>query len=106
MKRKSLSWSSWLLFILVALSVQGCFGIGDSNKQVATSINGQQVTVKQNVFIGKFYVTIDHNLYVLNGDNTSKELVNTKNVFDPAISPDGKWVAFIQKSKQYSDLSV
>lgn len=105
MKRKNLSWSTWLLLIVVSLSVQGCFGIGD-NKQVATNSSGQQVTVKQDVFKGKFYVTIGHNLYVLNGDNTSKELVNTGNVYDPAVSPDGKWVAFVQKYKQYSNLAA
>lgn len=99
--------ASLLLLVLVAFSLQGCLGIGGSSgKQVGTGANGQQVSVNQDVFKGKFYLTINHNLYVLNGDNTSKELVNTGNVFDPAVSPDGKWVAFIQKYKQYSDLSV
>lgn len=106
MKRRTLSWSSWLLLAVVALSLQGCLGVGDSSKQVATNSNGQQITVKQDVFKGKIYLTINLNLYVLNGDNTTKELVNTGNVYDPAVSPDGKWVAFIQKYKQYSNLSV
>lgn len=96
-----------LLLALVALSLQGCLGIGGSNtKTVGTGSSGQQVSVKQDVFKGKFYLTINHNLYVLSGDNTSKELVSTGNVVDPAVSPNGKWVAFIQKYKQYSDLSV
>lgn len=97
-----------LLLALVALSVQGCLGIGGSGGQkVATGTNGQQVSVNQDVFKGKFYLTIDHNLYVVSGNNTApQELVNSGNVYDPAVSPDGKWVAFIQKYKQYSDLSV
>ncbi|HEX7734546.1 MAG TPA: hypothetical protein VF458_06780 [Ktedonobacteraceae bacterium] len=107
MKRTTFSWSTLLLLALLALSVQGCLGIGGSNqKSIGTGSGGQQVSVNQDVFKGKFYLTISHNLYVLSGNNTSQELVNTGNVVDPAVSPDGKWVAFIQKYKQYSDLSV
>ena len=109
MKRKTLSWSTLLWLALVALSVQGCLGIGSkatTGKQVATGSNGQQVSVNQDVFKGKFYLTISGNLYVLSGNNTSQELVKTGNVSDPAVSPDGKWVAFIQSYKQYSDLAV
>src|SRR5579875_208382 len=98
---------SLLLLALLAFSVQGCLGIGGSNgKQIATGSNGQQVSVNQDVFTGKFYLTINHNLYVLNGNNTTQELVNTGNVYDPAVSPDGKWVAFIEKYKEYSNLCV
>ncbi|MGH2479768.1 MAG: hypothetical protein ACRDHW_08955 [Ktedonobacteraceae bacterium] len=108
MKRTTFSWSTVLLLALVALSVQGClgFGGGPNGKQVGTGSNGQQVTVKQDVFKGKFYLTIGHNLYAIRGDGTSQELVNTGNVYDPAVSPDGKSIAFIEKSKQYSDLCM
>lgn len=106
MKRTTFSWSTLLLLALVALSVQGCFGFGNSGKQVATGNNGQQVTVKQDVFKGKFYLTIAHNLYAINSDGSSHELVNTGNVYDPALSPDGKSIAFIEKYKQYSDLCL
>lgn len=107
MKRTTFSWSTLLLLAMLALSVQGCLGIGGSNqKSVGTGSGGQQVSVNQDVFKGKFYLTISHNLYVLSGNNTSQELVNTGNVYDPAVSPDGKWVVFIQKYKQYSDLVV
>lgn len=95
-----------LLLALVALSVQGCLGIGGSGKQIATNSSGQQVSVNQVTFKGKFYLTINQNLYVVNGNSTTQELVNTGNVSDPAVSPDGKWVAFIEKFKQYSNLCV
>src|ERR1700739_196719 len=102
MNRASISWSTLLLLALVALSVQGCLGIGGSGgKQIATNSSGQQVSVNQDVFKGKFYLTINHNLYVLNGNNTTQELVNTGDVYDPTVSPDGKWVAFIEKYKEY-----
>lgn len=107
MKRKTFSWSSLLLLTLVALSVQGCFGFGGSSgKQVGVSTSGQQVSVKQDVFKGKFYLTIGHNLTVINSDGSSQVLVNTGNVYDPAISPDGKSIAFIEKYKEYSDLCM
>jgi Tol biopolymer transport system component len=69
-------------------------------------MSGQQVSVNQDVFKGKFYLTINHNLFVLNGNNTTQELVNTGNVYDPAISPDGKSIAFVEKYKQYSKLCL
>jgi Tol biopolymer transport system component len=107
MKQQSLSWSTFLLLVLVAFSVQGCLGIGGSGgQQIATSSSGQQVTVNQDVFKGKFYLTINGNLYVINGNNTSKELVNTGNVMDPAVAPDGKSVVFVEKFTEYSDLCV
>ncbi|HEY0756999.1 MAG TPA: hypothetical protein VGD98_23810 [Ktedonobacteraceae bacterium] len=107
MKRTTFSWSTLWLLALLTLSLQSCLGIGGSTtKSVGTGSNGQQVSVNQDAFKGKFYLTINHNLYVLNGNNTSQELVKTGNVVDPAVSPNGKWVAFIQKYKQYSDLSV
>jgi Tol biopolymer transport system component len=96
-----------LLLALLALSVQGCLGIGGSSgHQVATGTDGKTISVKQDAFKGKFYLTINRNLYALSGNNTSVELVNSGNVVDPAVSPNGKWVVFIQKYKQYSDLSV
>lgn len=95
------------LLLLVALSVQGCLGLGGpGGQQVTTGSNGQQVSVNQDVFKGRFYLTINHNLFVLNGDNSIKELVATGNVYDPAVSPNGKWIAFIARYKQYSDLCV
>ncbi len=129
MKRTSISWSALLfrsgkknagkrspkrkegtllLLALLSLCVQGCLGVGSpsSGKQIATSSSGQQVSVNQDVFTGKFYLTINHNLYVLNGNNTTRELVNTGDVYDPSVSPDGKWVAFIEKFKEYSSLCV
>ncbi len=108
MKRKMFSGSTLLLLALVALSVQGCFGFGggSTGKQVGTGTNGQQVSVKQDTFKGTFYLTIGHNLYAIHGDGTSQELVNTGNVSDPAVSPDGKSIAFISRAKQYSDLNT
>lgn len=94
-----------LLLLLVALSLQGCLGPGSpGGQQLATGNNGQQISVTQDVFQGKFYLTVNHNLYVFSANNTTKELVATGNVYDPAVSPDGKWIAFIEKHKQYSDL--
>lgn len=107
MRRTTLSWGTLLLLALVALSVQACLGIGGSGGQkVGTGSTGQQVSVNQDAFKGKFYLTINHNLYALSGNGSSQELVNTGNVYDPAVSPNGKWIAFIQKYKQYSDLCL
>jgi len=106
-KCQTFSWSTLLLLAIVALSAQGCFGIGSNEKQFAIGSNGQSVSVTQDAFNGKFYLTINGNLYALNGTTqTTRELVNTGNAMDPAVSPDGKWVAFVKKYRNYSDLCV
>ena len=98
------------LFLLVALSVQGCFGIGGTNGPSGTTITtnsgGKQVTVAQNLFKGKIYLTIDHNLWVITGNGKNTELLHSGDIYDPAVSPDGKWIAFVEKFKNYSNLDV
>ena len=98
------------LLLLVALSLQGCFGIGDnsapSGKTITTNSGGKQVTVAQNLFKGKIYLTIDHNLWVITGNGNNTELLRSGDIYDPAVSPDGKWIAYIEKFKNYSNLDV
>src|SRR5258708_35509546 len=91
-----------LLLLLLALSVQGCLGIGNNNSSsngpvgntITTNSSGNKVSVAQNLFKGKIYFTIDHNLWVTDGSSASRELIHGGNVYDPAVSPDGKWIAF------------
>jgi Tol biopolymer transport system component len=99
------SWQALLLLIMLPLCMQGCFT--SASKPFATGPGGQSVSVQQNAFKGKFYLSIQGNLYILNGTaHTTQELVHTGNVMDPAISPDGKWIAFIEKYQNYSNLCV
>src|SRR5438270_1493885 len=102
-----------LLLVLVAICLQGCFGIGGnsstntpSTKTITTNANGQQVGVNQtqNLFKGKIYFTIDHNLWVIDPTNNSREITKGGNLYDPAISPNGKWIAFIARYKNFSNL--
>jgi dipeptidyl aminopeptidase/acylaminoacyl peptidase len=100
-------WGSFLLLFLLALSLQGCLGIGGNNQNgstITTNSNGNKVSIAQNLFKGKIYFTIDHNLWVTDGNNTAHEIISGNNIHDPAISPDGKWIAFIVPHKNYSDL--
>ena len=106
MKRTTLFWSTLLLLAMVALSVRGCLGIGSHGKPFATGLGGQPVTVNLDVFTGKFYLTVNGNLYVLGGNTPTQELVKTANAMDPAVSPDGKWVAFVEKYQNYTNLCV
>ena len=105
MRKRQRLWS-FLLVCLLAFAVQGCLGIGGpSTKNVGTNTNGKQVSVVQDVFKGKIYATIGHNLYQITGDGQSHQLVGGGDVYDPAVSPDGTKIAFVQKYKQYSDLA-
>ncbi|HVB75688.1 MAG TPA: hypothetical protein VNE38_19235 [Ktedonobacteraceae bacterium] len=108
--KKNTSWVTLSLLLLVALSMQGCFGTGGSSapsgKSITTNSSGKQVTVVQNLFKGKIYLTIDHNLWVITGNNKATQLLHTSNAYDPAVSPDGKWIVFIEKYMNYSTLDV
>lgn len=101
------------LLALLALSVQSCLGIGDNStsnnfQSKSTDNNGSSIGINktdQALFNGKIYFTLDHNLYVLDGSRNLKKLTSGKAVYDPAVSPNGKWVAFTIRYKNYSDLA-
>jgi Tol biopolymer transport system component len=107
MKRHA-PWSSLLLLLLLALSLQGCLGIGDNSQNgntITTNSNGNKVNIAQNLFKGHIYFTIDHNLWVTDGSSASRELITGNDIYDPAVSPDGKWIAFVVRYKDYSNLA-
>ncbi|MEO8972991.1 MAG: hypothetical protein ABI406_15505, partial [Ktedonobacteraceae bacterium] len=97
MKRyRFLSWHTFFLLALVALSVQGCFGTGGSSsnqnfKQVNTS-TGSHIGINsgnQALFKGKIYFTQNRNLFVVDGNRNITQLTKNADVRDPSISPDG-----------------
>jgi Tol biopolymer transport system component len=103
----------WQLLFLVAvlsISLQGCLGIGDNNPFQDKNTDQKGGTIKVNTsdqaqWKGKIYFTLNRNLYVLDGktDNLTQVTSNI-DVRDPAVSPDGKWIAFVNRSKDYADL--
>jgi Tol biopolymer transport system component len=105
-------WHLCLLFTIMTLGLQSCLGIGGSNsnfKTAATTSKGDQIGINNDntvVFKGKIYFTLDHNLYVLDGSKTLRQLTKSIAVYDPAVSPDGKWVAFIARYQNWSDLDM
>lgn len=105
MRTRQRAWGFFCLALL-AFTLQGCLGFGGpGTKSIGTNPSGNQVSVVQNVFKGKIYATIGHDLYVITGDGQSRLLVKGGNIYDPAVSPDGMKIAFIQKYKQYSNLA-
>ena len=95
--------------LLLSLSLQSCLGIGSSN---ATNSNDFTTTgniginnTDQAIFKGKIYFTVNHNLYVLDGTRTLRQLTHGLTVMDPALSPDGRWIAFSVRYQNYSDLA-
>lgn len=103
---------SLFLLALLTFSLQSCMGIGGNSnsnapnsKTITTNSSGQQVGVNENqIFKGKIYFTIDHDLWVYSGNGATRELLKDGDIYDPAVSPNGKWVAFIVRFKNYSEL--
>lgn len=103
-------WHILLLSTVLILSLQGCLGIGENNNSFqnrGTGKNNHPIqinTAQQAKFTGKIYFTLNRNLYVLDDHLQLTQVTQGMDVRDPAVSPDGKWVAFIQRYKNYSDL--
>ena len=104
----------YICLLLLSLSLQSCLGLGNSGgnsngnfKVVHTDPHSQQViSVNQDpiTFNGLLYFTQGRNLYVLNSKRQLRQLSSGVDVRDPAISPDGKYIAAIMRYKNYSDL--
>lgn len=94
------------LLALVALSLQGCFSDTTPSFQTTHTRIGDLGfnRTEQAHFQGRLYFTLDRNLYTLDGSGSFKQLTHGMDVRDPAVSPDGKWVAFIVRYQDYSDL--
>ena len=71
---------------------------------ITTNSNGNQVSVVQNLFKGKIYFTIDHNLWVTDGKNNTREIMTGGNISDPAVSPNGKWIVVSMRFNNSSDI--
>jgi Tol biopolymer transport system component len=108
MKRYT-SWGTLLLLVSLAFILQGCLGIGENTtpngKTITTNSNGNQVNIVQNLFKGKIYFTIDHNLWVTDGKNNTREIMTGGNIYDPTVSPNGKWIAISMRYKNSSDIA-
>jgi Tol biopolymer transport system component len=102
-------WVKLLFLLSLAFTLQGCFGIGDNSQKgntITTNSNGNRVSVVQNLFKGKIYFTIDHNLWVTDGINNTRRIMTGGNIYDPVVSPNGKWIVVSTLNKNSSDIAI
>jgi hypothetical protein len=82
-------------------------GSNHSGFQTKRTEAGTQINISDQIHIkGKLYFTLDRSLYVLDGESNLKQLTRGMDVRDPAVSPDGQNIAFVQRYKNYSDLII
>jgi Tol biopolymer transport system component len=109
MMKRNVPWGTLLLLLSLAFTLQGCLGIGDNTQKgntITTNSSGNKVNIVQNLFKGKIYFTIDHNLWVTDGKNNTREIMTGGNVYDPAVSPNGKWIVVSTRNKNSSDIAI
>src|SRR6266480_6390801 len=108
--KRFISWVALLFLLFLTFFLQGCMSIGGNTipngKTITTNSNGNQVSVVQNLFKGKIYFTIDHNLWVTDGKNNTHEILTGGNIYDPAVSPNGKWIVVSTRNKNSSDIAI
>ncbi len=110
--KRYIPWHICFLLVLLALSLQGCLGIGgnasDQNFKSVNTANGKKLQVNTSneaLFNGKLYFTQGHVLLVMDGSRNVRALTPGKYfVGDPSVSPDGRTLAFIVRYKYSSDL--
>jgi Tol biopolymer transport system component len=102
-----------VLLAPLALGLQGCLNFGDTTNnnsdkfKTMGNVGGKEIGVSDKVaFKGKIYLTLGRNLFVLDDQLELKQLTNNMDVRDPAVSPDGKQIAFVHRQKNYADLLV
>ncbi len=107
--------SPWyLLLLLLALGLQGCLGIGSDSGGGGSTGNFKTVHtdpkhsigINQDSFLfkGTLYFTQGRTLFALNGKREVQQITTNNDFRDPAISPNGKWIAAVIRYKNYSDL--
>jgi Tol biopolymer transport system component len=108
MMKRHTQWYMPFLLLLLALSLQSCFGLGGTQSDFQKKSSGStQIGInqtKQAAFQGKIYFTLNRNLNLLDSNGSIRALSHTADVRDPAVSPDGKWIAFAWFHPNYSDL--
>ncbi len=101
-------WKLLLIIALLSVALQGCLGSPDTTyKSVTSDKNGDVKINTTSLFKGNIYFTLDRNLYVINGKDAVhlKQLTKGLDVRDPAVSPNGKLIAFDIHHNNYSDLA-
>ena len=99
-------WLSVFLLAILTLSLQSCLG---SPFQSENAGNIGQIGVNgtaQAPFTGKIYFTLNNNLFVLDGNLKLTQLTQGMDVRNPAVSPNGKWIAFVRRFTNYADLML
>jgi Tol biopolymer transport system component len=107
MKRQK-QWKLLLIFALLSMTLQSCLSDTDTiYKSVTKGKNGDVKINSTSLFKGKIYFTLDRNLYVIDGKDTThpKQLTSGIDVRDPSVSPNGKWIVFAIYYNNYSDLA-
>ncbi|GCE47675.1 WD40 repeat protein [Thermosporothrix hazakensis] len=94
------------LLLLILLLLAGCQS--PVRKSQSTTLgNGTSVDINNELKLpGKLYFTIGRDLYVLDSSGTPRRLTHDMDIRDPAVSPDGKMLAFVIRYKNYADLAI
>src|ERR1700730_2992389 len=79
-------WKLVFMLALLSLTLQSCLGSATTYKSVTTGKNGNVNINTASLFKGKIYFTLNGNLYVIDGSDTThpKQLTSGLDVRDPS----------------------
>ena len=95
-----------LLLATLSFTLQGCLGASPFQGKASGNHGSVNINTGQASFKGRIYLTLNRNLYVLDEQKNLTQLTKGLDVRDPALSPDGKQLAFVIRYKNYADLAL
>ncbi len=94
-----------LFFAVLSFALQSCLGFSPFHNKATGKHGGININTDEASFKGKIYLTLNRNLYMLDEQKNLTQLTKGLDARDPAVSPDGKKIAFVIRYKNYSDLA-
>jgi len=103
--KKYISWQALLFLAFLSFTLQSCLGFSPFHNKATGKHGDININTDEASFKGKIYLTINRNLYMLDDQKNLTQMTKNLDVRDPAVSPDGKKIAFIINHKNYADLA-
>ncbi len=97
---------AFLFLAMLSFTLQSCLSFDPFHNKASGYHGNININMDEVSFRGKIYLTINRNLYTIDEQKNLTQLTKGMDVRDPAVSSDGKQIAFVIHYKNYADLAL